>query len=280
MREGTAGPGGDAAGGVVVLLFTDVVGSTRLLDRLGDDATEELRRTHFSLLRQTVAATWGEEVKSLGDGLMVAFASPVDALRCAVEMQKAIAAHNRQDPARAVEIRIGLHLGDPPREGDDFFGTAVVIARRLCDRAAGGQILCSELLAGVAGTRGGYRFRRLGRLHLKGLAEPVAAMAVDWQPSAAGLTAPPAPPSRQPAARGPRLVGRDEELAVLHTELVRARAGEFRCVLLVGDAGMGKTRLSAELVIGAGDGVLALSARAYPFGQTASTPTAWRGPSR
>jgi class 3 adenylate cyclase/DNA-binding CsgD family transcriptional regulator len=269
----TSAPGPTRADGVVVLLFTDVVGSTRLLDRLGDDANEELRRTHFALLREAVGATRGREVKSLGDGLMVAFASPVEALRCAVEMQRAVAAHNQQDPTRAVEIRVGLHLGDPPRDDDDFFGTAVVVARRLCDRAAGGQILVSELLAGVAGPRAGYRFRRLGRLHLKGLAEPVAAMAVEWERPALGRAESVAPAPRQsraPTAHGPRLVGREDELAVLNSEWARASAGEFRCVLLLGDAGMGKTRLAAELLDGPAADAVALPARAYPFGQTAS----------
>lgn len=265
---GTAGAGTEGDG-VVVLLFTDVVGSTRLLDRLGEDATEELRRRHFSLLREVVASTGGREVKSLGDGLMVAFASPVGALRCAVEMQRAIGAQNLRDPSRAVEIRIGLHLGDPPRDDDDYFGTPVVVARRLCDRAAGGQILASELLAGVAGTRGGHRFRRLGRLHLKGLTEPIGAVAVEWEGPLAVVAAP-APRSSRPTGRGPRLVGRDDELAVLHAELARSRAGEFRCVLLLGDAGIGKTRLAGEFLDSVADEVLALSARSYPFGQTVS----------
>ncbi len=86
---------------------------------------------------------------------MVAFASPVEALRSSVEMQRAMAAHGRDHPDRAVEIRVGLHVGDPPREEGDFFGMAVVVARRLCDRAAGRQILASELLTGVAGNRAG-----------------------------------------------------------------------------------------------------------------------------
>ena len=67
---------------MVTLLFTDLVASTELLARLGDDAAEEVRRSHFALLRQAIAETGGDEVKSLGDGLMVVFGSAVDALRC------------------------------------------------------------------------------------------------------------------------------------------------------------------------------------------------------
>src|SRR5438477_35283 len=111
--------------------------------------------------------------------------------------------------------------------------------------------------------------RRLGRLHLKGLAEPVPAVAVEWEAPLVDRAAA-TRPSGAPAARGPRLVGRDDELAVLQAELDRAGEGEFRCLLLLGDAGVGKTRLAAELLAHPGDEVLALTARAYPFGQTAS----------
>ena len=97
--------------GVVALLFTDLVGSTELLDRLGDDAAEELRRVHFSLLRAAVAESEGEEIKSLGDGLMVSFASPVQAVGCAVAMQRALAAHNQDRPDQGLRVRIGLHAG-------------------------------------------------------------------------------------------------------------------------------------------------------------------------
>src|SRR5207302_5517867 len=75
---------------VVTFLFTDVVGSTEILGRLGDEGAEEVRRRHVDVLRAAVAAEGGSEVKNLGDGLMVAFASPLAALRCAVAIQQGI----------------------------------------------------------------------------------------------------------------------------------------------------------------------------------------------
>jgi predicted ATPase/class 3 adenylate cyclase len=167
---------------MVALLFTDLVGSTEMLDRLGDDAAEELRRTHFSSLRRAVAQSGGREVKSLGDGLMVSFASSVQAVGCAMAIQQAIAEHNRAQPRQPLQVRVGLHAGEPLWEDDDCHGTAVVVAKRLCDQARGGQILASELVAGLVGKRGAFRFRPVGRLSLKGLAEPVATMALDWEP--------------------------------------------------------------------------------------------------
>lgn len=276
---GSAPPGAPSSapsGGVVTLLFTDLVGSTELLGRLGDDRAEELRRAHFSLLRQAIAETAGREVKNLGDGLMVVFDSPVEALHCAVGMQQVVEDHNTRQPDLGLRIRVGLHVGDPPREEGDFFGTAVVVARRLCDAAEGGEILISELLAGLVGSRGGFRFRPAGSKALKGLPRPLPALVVDWrraQPGGPG-DAPPPPaasrPRRPARPRGPRLVGREGELAALEAELDRAGAGEFRCVLLLGEPGIGKTRLVAELLSRQAERVLALTARAYPLGDTAS----------
>ncbi|MGH9037805.1 MAG: ATP-binding protein, partial [Acidimicrobiia bacterium] len=249
---------------------------TELLGRLGDDAGEELRRAHFSLLRGAVAKSSGQEVKSLGDGLMVAFASPVDAVGCAVAMQRAVQGYNEQSGGHALAIRIGLHAGDPHREAGDFHGTAVVVASRLCDAAAGGQILASELVADLVGSRGGFSFRPLAQLTLKGLARPVATVSVDWnveaqsEPPVPVAPAPARTSSRPPRPRGPELVGRDAVLVELEAELDRIRGGELRCVLLLGEPGVGKTRLTGELIAGPAEDLTALTARAYPLGATAS----------
>ncbi|MCA1846119.1 MAG: AAA family ATPase, partial [Actinobacteria bacterium] len=249
--------------GVVTFLFTDLVGSTALIDRLGDDAADSLRRDHFDVLRKALEDARGEEVKNLGDGLMVSFSSPVAALSCAVAMQRALASSEQR-------IRVGVHAGEPAQEGDDYFGTPVVIAKRLCDRAEGGQILATELLAGLVGTRGGFQFLPRGRLALKGLSEPVAAVEVRWQPDEAAAA--PVAPTRRRAARasrprGPGIVGRDHELAVLDDELAGAGDGELRCVLLSAEAGVGKTRLVREF-LSRHDDVTPLSARAHPMGDT------------
>jgi tetratricopeptide (TPR) repeat protein len=255
-------------GGVVALLFTDLVRSTELLTSLGDDAADELRRRHFAGLRQAVAASGGEEIKSLGDGLMVSFTSPVAALSCAVAMQGSV-------EGSGVELRVGVHAGEPIREESDLFGAAVVVAKRLCDTAQGGQILTSQLMVDLVGGRGAFRFLPLGPVPLKGLPEPVRTFAVDTAVVAAGQTVseppvemPPTIRARRP--RGPRLVGRERELEVLEEELQGAAAGEFRCVILTADAGVGKTRLAAELAARHASDVVTLSARGHPMGETAA----------
>jgi DNA-binding SARP family transcriptional activator/class 3 adenylate cyclase/tetratricopeptide (TPR) repeat protein len=239
--------------GVVTFLFTDVVGSTELLGRLGDEAAEEVRRRQVDVLRAAVASEGGSEVKNLGDGLMVVFTSPLAAVRCAVAIQQGIDRDNREAGTH-VQMRVGLHAGEPLRHEDDYFGTPVVVAKRLCDRAQGSQILASALVRGLVGNRGGFTFRDRGDLALKGLDAPVPAFEVCWiaaSDEAADQAEPPAavtvplPPFLTDVGR--IFVGRDAEVARLEQLWKEAAAGERRVTLLAGEPGVGKTRLAAEV---------------------------------
>ena len=197
-------------------LFTDLVGSTELIGRLGDDGAHAIRRAHFTLLRRAVDSLAGQEVKNLGDGLMIAFASSLDAVACAVAMQRAVRRHNEARPsAGALGVRIGVHVGEPVREDADFFGSVVVVAKRLCDHAAGGQILTSELVRALVGSRGGHVFRAAGDLAVKGLAEPVPTALVVWEHGAGAGAAPRA------ARRGPAPAGARRGHGRRHTRLPR-----------------------------------------------------------
>lgn len=233
----------------VTVLFTDLVGSTELASALTPEAGDELRRAHFSLLRQAIAASGGTEVKNLGDGLMVVFPAASAALSCAVAMQQAIDRDNRS-AIRPVGIRVGLSAGEATKEADDYFGDPVIEAARLCARAEGGQILAADLVRANAGRRSPHTFSSLGELELKGLPEPIETLEIGWDPlgddiESAESTVP--LPSRLEVGPAGGVVGREVEAALLADALKRVATGEGREVVLVsGDAGQGKTTLVAD----------------------------------
>ncbi|MGI8493441.1 MAG: adenylate/guanylate cyclase domain-containing protein [Acidimicrobiales bacterium] len=245
----------------VAFLFTDLVSSTEMLDRMGDDAYDSLRRDHFRLLRTVLSERAGREIKNLGDGLMVVFNSSVDALTSAVAIQQAVEQHNGvRPPEDALAVRIGVHVGEPIAADDDYFGRPVVVAKRLCDQAASGTILTSNLVRELIGSRGGFRFVDNEVRSLKGLSEPMSVWRIDWTPATeANVVAGALEIDRD------RFVGRGTELDRLRTLWTQASGGGARVVFITGEPGIGKTTLSAALAaeVRSGGG-LALYGRCAP----------------
>ena len=229
------------------ILFTDVVGSTELSQRLSPDVAEEVRRGHFSILRQAIAEAGGTEVKNLGDGLMVVFASASAALGCGVAMQQGVERDNRRRE-NSVGLRVGLSGGEVSKEENDYFGDPVVQAARLCAVSESGQVLATEWVRLTAGRRNRHECRSLGELTLKGLTDPVGTVDVLWEPVGGGDTGTSIPlPGRLAVRPAVGVVGRDAEMQTLNDAAKRVAAGEGREVLLVsGEAGLGKTTLVAE----------------------------------
>lgn len=235
--------------GTVTILFTDLVDSTELLQRAGDEAAQRIFQTHHKLLSSAVAAYGGQEVKWEGDSLMAAFSSVADAVRCAVTMQQTC---RRPAGGQRLTIRVGMNVGEALREEKDYFGTPVVVAKRLCDRAEGGQILCSTLISGLLQGRQAFKFRDRGQMELKGLA-PIATCEVLYE-------------ADDPAALldRPPFVGRAAEAARLDQKLQETRAGHGSLVMLVGEPGIGKTRIAEEFTEAARrDGTFVLWGRCY-----------------
>ena len=172
-----------SASATVTLLFTDLVGSTELMSRLGEYASDRLRRDNFAILRGAAREHGGREVKSLGDGLMLVFASAIDAVSCAAEMQSRVAAHAEEGGEVSAALRIGLNAGDVIAAEDDYFGAPVVVAKRLCDRAQADQILASEVVRSLAAERSPHPFVGIGEIRLKGFPGPFPAFEVDWRPA-------------------------------------------------------------------------------------------------
>jgi class 3 adenylate cyclase/tetratricopeptide (TPR) repeat protein len=225
------------------VLFTDLVGSTELRARLGEQAAEEVRRKHDRLLAGVVAARRGQVVKGLGDGIMATFSGATDGVAAAVAVQQAIDGHNRSGAGpEPLSVRIGISAGDVTFEQGDCFGTPVIEAARLCAAAGGGQILASEMVRWLV--RGGeHRFSAIGPLELKGLPEPVATCEVVWEPRCGAAL--PLPALLTDVGR--IFVGRDDQLDRLGQLWKEAATGERRAVLVAGEPGVGKTRLGAEL---------------------------------
>ena len=163
------------------VMFTDVVASTARSVRLGPARAEELRRDHFDLLRQVLGAHRGVEVKTLGDGVMGVFDSVVDGVNAAVMLQQALEATNRANPD-ALELRVGLSVGEVSSEAGDLFGAAVVESARLCADAQPRQILCSSVLWALAQDHVAHGFRDVGARQLKGMARPTLVYEVTWAP--------------------------------------------------------------------------------------------------
>jgi class 3 adenylate cyclase len=221
---------------ITTILFTDLVDSTTLMQRVGDERAQKLFETHHQLLSDAVSAHGGSELQWLGDGLMVAFASTADAVRCAVAMQQAAA----QQRGERLAIRVGMNVGEvlQQKTGSGYFGTPVVVARRLCDQAAAGQILATTTVSALLAGRAAFAFRDLGALELKGIAEKVGVCEVLYEAErTAALFA------RTPFA------GRQVELERLQRRLEAARSGRGGPAFVIGEPGIGKTRLLEEFTV-------------------------------
>lgn len=241
----------------VTILFCDLVGSSAILAGL-DEQTQGLRLALFAALRRAVATHNGREVKSLGDGLMVAFPSAVEGLAAGGAMQQAVWRLDRRG-GHALRLRVGISTGDASHHDEDYFGPPVVEASRLCDAAAPGQILVGGATVAVAGgAEVATRVQPLGDLALRGLPRPLPAFEVPW--------APPAPSAPFPAALGREpqgpFVGRAGQLAQLRAGLARATQGRRQTLLVSGEPGIGKTRLVSQAAASAHrDGAIVLYGR-------------------
>ncbi|MBI3745203.1 MAG: nuclear transport factor 2 family protein [Chloroflexi bacterium] len=156
-----------AADGTVTIVFTDIVDSTVLLSRMGDQAWLEVLRRHNALIADTTAAHGGTLVETQGDGSMLAFSSARRAVACARAIQHAIDGAFA-DASPPIRVRIGVHTGDALRDADHFYGTTVHYAARVASHALGGEVLVSNLVRElVAGP--GVEFLESREVELKGL---------------------------------------------------------------------------------------------------------------
>jgi predicted ATPase/class 3 adenylate cyclase len=244
----------------LAFLFTDIEGSTALLQRIGDEVYSGLLADHHEIIRSGLAAYAGREVGTAGDGVFAVFSSPRACVAAVVEIQRSLVAH--EWPARAeVRVRMGVHVGEAS-ETDlvGFAGLEVHRAARVAAVAHGGQVVLSAAATALVhdALPAGVTLRDLGLHRLKDLGRPEHI----FQVQADGLREDfpplrsldnPALPNNLPVQLS-AFIGREHELSEL-----RRLVESSRLVTLTGPGGSGKTRLAlqvvAELLDGSGDGV-------------------------
>jgi class 3 adenylate cyclase len=165
------------------VLFTDLVGHTEMMRRLGDERGRDVLREHERITRDLLKQFGGAEVKTMGDGFMASFASVTKAVDCAIALQRAFSAWNEQDRAQQavpLHVRVGLNAGEPIEEDGDLFGSTVIMASRIAALASAGEILIPEPLRHLLSGKS-YVYADRGEVMLKGFEDPVRLYQVRWQ---------------------------------------------------------------------------------------------------
>lgn len=153
-----------------VILFTDLEGSTSLLQDLGQSAFMVLLTEHDLIIRRALAVSDGREVKHTGDGIMASFDDVGQALDCALAIQRGFEARAASGGTPALRVRIGAAAGEPVDHNDDLFGSAVNLASRICNAAEAGHTLASDLVHDL-GVEKGFTLHEVHARSLKGFAE-------------------------------------------------------------------------------------------------------------
>jgi class 3 adenylate cyclase/ATP/maltotriose-dependent transcriptional regulator MalT len=278
-------------GGVAIVVFSDLVDSTALLARLGDDRMDTVRRAHIKDVTDAVALGDGRVIKTLGDGVMSTFESALGALQAGAAIQASVERLDAAQGGIGIAARVGVAAGEPIRDGDDLHGMPVVIASRLSSAAGTGEVLVQELVAGLVASRDGVALDAASDFELKGVPNLVRAAKLRWRDLATDSAGPvnaemPESGTTPAEAVGPTtisipqllaaytdepLIGRDAEIGALR-EATAPRPGR-RAVLVLGEPGIGKTRHAAAAAAEAhAQGAVVVLARCPPEAVIAFEP--------
>jgi predicted ATPase/class 3 adenylate cyclase len=237
--------------GTVTFFFSDIEGSTRLIQQLGADYPEALL-AHHQLLRKALAQHGGHELRTEGDSFFIVFGSAVDACCGAAEVQRLLAKHVWPSGAK-LQVRIGLHTGEAVLAGNEYLGLEVHRAARIAAAAHGGQILISDTTRGLVqeALPSYISIRSLGAHRLKDLARAeqlyqlcVEGLVVDFPALRTAESTPNNLPTQLTS-----FIGRDDEVRE-----AKALLGRARLLTLTGPGGTGKTRLSLQIAADVLDG--------------------------
>lgn len=160
------------------IVFTDIEGSTDMVEKHGDGAARKAIQEHDEILQTAVATAGGSVIKWTGDGLMATFPSASGALEASIAMQTELRSRAR-DASIPIHIRVGIHAGEPIEEDADLHGTSIIRASRIMGAARGDQILVSNIVRELVAGKD-YSFTSQGFQELKGLQEPIHIYELDW----------------------------------------------------------------------------------------------------
>jgi adenylate cyclase len=169
--------------GIIVIMFTDMVGSTQLTHEKGDYGAQTVVRAHNAIVRAALANHGGREVKHTGDGIMAVFFTAASAVQATIDIQNDVAQHNEDTDAMPLKVRIGLNAGKVIQEEDDYYGAAVQLSARVCAVAGPDQICVTESVVSLCTGRD-FAFEDRGPHTLKGIDRPVTVFEVLWNESA------------------------------------------------------------------------------------------------
>jgi class 3 adenylate cyclase len=162
----------------VTILFCDMANYAGMTERLGDQASWRILLEHHQIVRDALVRHGGREIKVQGDGFMVAFGGVARAMRCAIDIQRAF--KDRLIEGERVAVHIGIHTGDAVAEDDDYLGHTVIVASRLADAAASGEILVSSLSQQLVRGSGDFKFDGHRETRLRGMERPQPAATLSW----------------------------------------------------------------------------------------------------
>jgi class 3 adenylate cyclase len=187
LGEGEAAAAGDVRtgtgrsdSGIRTVLFTDIVESTLLTQRIGDRAAMEMIGFHDTVVRNALTVTRGREVKHTGDGIMASFSVADAAVMCAARIQADLVAQAFERDGMRLRVRIGAASGEPVEHHNDLFGSTVQLAARLCSAAEPDEVLVSASVIQLC-ERKNFAFLDRGNMTLKGFEDTQPASAVDWR---------------------------------------------------------------------------------------------------
>jgi class 3 adenylate cyclase len=164
----------------VTFLFSDIVGFSAMTERLGDLRAHRVVQQHHRIVRSAMSRHGGEEIELRGDGFLLAFGSPMRALRCAVAIQIELGVRTCSCPEEPLQVRMGLHRGLALRDGSTYFGKTLIVASRIADLARPSEILVSECVSEAVGSAIALPLEPVHEIPLKGLPGTWRVQGVQW----------------------------------------------------------------------------------------------------